>query len=693
MRSEQEIFDDLAALCISKGYIHAIAHFCFRDYVVRFEDELRPENMARLYSKSCLIRTEVTTLIGLMMRAPIDFFLPLPQTISDYIQRSEALLEELHYALAPTFANSFGKFIREPIFYGGESAYSFQYRDLAPLKYNADADWLRRRRGIDLKVGREVCRHVAALLNDRLMETLLGLKSRPMAEWTMLSAFAFSCDELAARAGQPVESVRAVAEAFATPESERNSTFTSLHDFKSAYAYPLIRKGPDDFLLLQPYGIAEALYETPFYWMCTDNGYRQTALRHRGEFTETFAAARLRRVFGAHRVFQNVEVFRSKGQAVGEIDVLMLFGNRAIVLQAKSKKLTLPARKGNDLLLQADFKAAVQDAVDQAMACAELLGDPSVTLRCRDGRVVPLAQRPRIVFPMSVVPDHYPALAFQARHFLKAEPNERVVSPLVTDVFALDAITEMLASPLRLLSYLNLRARFGDKFLANHEHTLLSHHLKRNLWLDSDVDMMLLNDDILVHLDIAMAVRRDGVSGAATPDGILTRFEATPFGRIIESIEDTPSPAAVDLGLMLLELGEDTVDALNKYVDRVLALTAADGQLHDASIGISAASSGLTVHCSALPNQEVEARLRAHCERRKYLQKANSWFGLALGSDGSVRLVAELVGPWQFDAARETAWGNAQAIRPMNSVVGKVGRNDPCPSGSGKKYKRCCIDR
>jgi hypothetical protein len=65
-------------------------------------------------------------------------------------------------------------------------------------------------------------------------------------------------------------------------------------------------------------------------------------------------------------------------------------------------------------------------------------------------------------------------------------------------------------------------------------------------------------------------------------------------------------------------------------------------------------------------------------------------FGLALGPDGSVRLVAELVGPWQFDAARETAWGNAPAMRPMNSVVGKVGRNDPCPCGSGKKYKRCC---
>ena len=33
-----EIFDDLAALCISKGYIHAIAIFCFsRVCTVRFE--------------------------------------------------------------------------------------------------------------------------------------------------------------------------------------------------------------------------------------------------------------------------------------------------------------------------------------------------------------------------------------------------------------------------------------------------------------------------------------------------------------------------------------------------------------------------------------------------------------------------------------------------------------------------------
>ncbi|HEX6984314.1 MAG TPA: SEC-C metal-binding domain-containing protein, partial [Planctomycetaceae bacterium] len=32
----------------------------------------------------------------------------------------------------------------------------------------------------------------------------------------------------------------------------------------------------------------------------------------------------------------------------------------------------------------------------------------------------------------------------------------------------------------------------------------------------------------------------------------------------------------------------------------------------------------------------------------------------------------------------------AKAVDPIKNVVPKVGRNDPCPCGSGKKYKKCC---
>jgi preprotein translocase subunit SecA len=33
--------------------------------------------------------------------------------------------------------------------------------------------------------------------------------------------------------------------------------------------------------------------------------------------------------------------------------------------------------------------------------------------------------------------------------------------------------------------------------------------------------------------------------------------------------------------------------------------------------------------------------------------------------------------------------GEIEKVRPVK-VAPKVGRNDPCPCGSGKKYKKCC---
>ena len=34
--------------------------------------------------------------------------------------------------------------------------------------------------------------------------------------------------------------------------------------------------------------------------------------------------------------------------------------------------------------------------------------------------------------------------------------------------------------------------------------------------------------------------------------------------------------------------------------------------------------------------------------------------------------------------------GTDPILRPSFTSANKVGRNDPCPCGSGKKYKKCC---
>jgi uncharacterized protein len=51
----------------------------------------------------------------------------------------------------------------------------------------------------------------------------------------------------------------------------------------------------------------------------------------------------------------------------------------------------------------------------------------------------------------------------------------------------------------------------------------------------------------------------------------------------------------------------------------------------------------------------------------------------------------DLIGPW---VEILNAWRVSQHLAgqpaPLAPSFGKVGRNDPCPCGSGKKYKKCC---
>ena len=707
-RTEGEVFADLAALCTSPGYAHAIAFFCFRDNMVLYTGELTPKDMANLRSPSALTRTEVATLVGLLVQEDIDWTLPSHETIGTYIDKTERLLEEMHQALSKPFfehlqsgkssssgPNPFSSaaMLREPIFYGGDSAYAFQYRDFAPQKYRNDNAWLQRNKGFDIDSAMAVVAAMDSILTEKKLSVLKTSSSLPPSEWTYLPGFALSMDDVVLQTGLEAKLVEAILDSMTLPAGERNASFSTLSEFNKTQATPLIRR-TDDFVLFQSYGLAEALYESPFYWMAADHEYAFTAFENRGRFTEEFSHECLSRVFGTAHVHTNVELIRKRGgERIGEIDVLVLFGARAIVLQAKSKRLTVEARKGNDLRLRDDFKKAVQDACDQAYLCCSALLAQDVQLTGKTGVSLVLPTRPKVAFPVCIVADHYPALAFQARQFLGYTATEAIPPPLATDVFGLDAITEMLNSPLRVLSYLDLRARFGEKLMQMHEHTLLSYHLRNNLWVDDKYDMMLLGDDIAADLDLAMAVRRDGAPGERTPDGILTRLEGSWVGNLIAEIERRPEEPIQDLGMLLLSINEAAVDAINEGVERIISKAQESASNHDFGISFGDASTGLTVNCNDRSLDDALERLSAHCRLKKYQQRADTWFGLVLAPEtGAVRGGMKLDEPW----ARNRTLNSLVRRAFKGGASGSVGRpkrikrNAPCPCGSGRKYKNCC---
>lgn len=705
LRAEQEIFDDLAALCTAPGYAHVVAYLSYRDNILRYSGEMLPKDMEHLFSPEHLIRTEIATLIGLLVKKSLDLTLPPPETLEAYLTKTETLLAELHEVLgAALFAGfdiktameggfhplSQGAALREPIFYGGESAYGFQYRDFAPQKYARDAEWLRANKGFSIADAKEVVRAIVSVQERKLREVLEGMSTRTSQERTVLPGLTFSAREVADQAGLPSDLTERILDAFALVPGAQNEGFRALNDFNVANACPLIPVVTGEFILFQCYTLVEALYEAPFYWMGADKAYAPESLKHRGQFTEEVSTQRLELVFGKENVHPNVHVLDSKGNELGEIDVLVLFGDRAIVLQAKSKRLTIEARKGHDKQIKDDFKKSVQDAYDQGVKCAAVMTNPQYEFRDAQSQKVLLPKSLKEIYLLCVVADHYPALNCQVEEFLNAKPTGAIQPPFILDVFALDAMTEMLPSPLHLLSYIKRRTAYTDKLFSGHELTILSYHLKLNLWIDDKFTRVVLGDDIATDLDIAMGARRDNVPGKRTPDGVLTRFPATTLGRLVERIEAKPDPGTIALGFALLTLSEDAVQRSSDAIDRILKLARRDGKHHDFTAGIDDGT-GITIHCNDDPSPLATRRLEYHCAKRKYLQKAKAWFGVCLSPrDGSIRFGLNLEFPWKADPDMvATIEGFETSMKKSRE---KIGRNDPCPCGSGRKYKKCCLD-
>lgn len=703
MASEDDIFAKLSSLCTSPGYIHALAFICFRDNMVGYAGQFSSECLLEKYSWDRLIRTEITTLIGLMVKAPIDYCLPDASTIQEYVDNTYSLLNLLHKSMvdfpsAPDFPietnaaqsellNS-GKMLREPIFYSGESAYSFQLRDLAVPKYAADNTWLESNKGFSIELARKVILTFTKLQNEKLTNTLYGLRDKLPAEWTLLDGFSLDTQSVSRACNEPPEKVAAVLSAFALEKSENNSSFRSLHDFNVITSTPLVRRDIDSYVLFEQRSLNQALYESPFYWMAADKHYVDLAMENRGTFSEEFVAQRLKAVFGDKDVFRGVQILETKDKTVTDADVLVLFGNRAVVVQLKSKKLTLEARRGNDGCIKADFQMGVQKAYDQGFVAADaLIHRQNKIFKTNEG----VLQIPDLkeVFIICALSELYPALAFQSNQFLKTKTTDAIRPPIVTDVFAIDAMTEMLDSPLWFISYIHRRSGYSHKLFVPDELTTLSYHLKRNLWLDDEYDLVHLSDDISCELDAAMTVRRENIPGKRTPEGILTKFVGSTIEMILKQVEARPEGAALDFAFTVLTCDEETTYRLSEGVDKILELSRTDGKGHDFSVCIrSDPPTGITIHCNDKPETVARLLLTNHCEKRKYMHRAATWFGISIHPRTKmIRFGISFQYPWKYNSRIESEVHDFLNLKRRR----KIGRNDLCPCGSGKKYKKCCL--
>ncbi|WP_151732430.1 NERD domain-containing protein [Acinetobacter ursingii] len=388
--SEKELIQKLSELCKKPGYIHALALYTLKSFFILYEEKLRKSDIAKANSRDNLIRNEQNLLLLLLGNHVDETQLTLEE-ITTYIEETRVILNEIHQSINNNiFKNVFQNkekikdergFFQEPevwreaIFYVAESAYYFQYKELIYLKFINDNDWFKKNKGFNISEGLAIIETIHNLLD---LKRSIGILNSDKNLRTVEN-FSFTVDELIKlNSTLDFKIVEGFIQAFLRPKDDANE-ISKIDDFNILTATPIIGLEQEVYFIAHMYSLYESFYESPFYWMNADKKYCSIANKNRGDFTENIAESFLLRVFGRHNVYKNINIYDGKDK-LSEIDVLVVFSNYAIILQAKSKKLTLLSKQGNEISLQKDFKLAIQDSYDQALICSKSITNSNYKL-------------------------------------------------------------------------------------------------------------------------------------------------------------------------------------------------------------------------------------------------------------------------------------------------------------------------
>lgn len=680
-RSGPEIFEDLRVLAQSDGALHEISAMLYRDWVVTIDmvEGRIIDDPGHRWSISKLNKNEFLLLLGLMTQSDHDRTYQIVTADQTFAERADKLLREFHDRVLedvgisfdpetktmPDRADSLGYLARESIYYGAESFYVHQFLKFGRQRYREDMDWLLRNVGASIRPLLDIAKHIVDQVNKQMNGTLHARQlGHEFNNGDLTNSMLISKADLRAKFGDKAD---AFTRKFVTPISGVNEGFTDPFAINQLAISPIIELG--DYLYVpHQYRLMESLYESPFYWMVADKTYEDTHSKHRGAFLEATASQIFQSVFGKENVFENVLVHRGGKDEVGEIDVLVLYGEFAIVVQAKSKRVTLKARAGDLSALNKDFNDAIQTPYTQALKCIEAIKADG-TCTTKDGKRLELHGLPRI-FPMVVLSDPFPASTFLSRTMLKQEEG---IAPVIWDIGVLDCVARILPTPVELLFYLKSRSDVFANVMSDSEYNFLGYHLKAKLALGDDADFMMLERDFASSIDDFM-ISADVGAPSKRPIGILERLEMPVISELLTDLKQAPPEVAsvvIDLydfsGAMLKDMSATIVDVRNEI--------RATGKTIKA-FSVLTESGGITYAVTRDWNRNAAAAAEAIGVKNKYEQKRDRWYVIVdcVKTDRPVDGLAPLVWPWKDDpeAAKQAEMANQMfTTRQVPRIVGQ----------------------
>ena len=704
-RAEREVIAELESLSQNDGFIYTFCGLVLNSLF------MSPDEVADFNWDQRLNVQELAFLLGLMVKRPLTLTIPLsPERSETQFNTTLGLFRELHsaYGFSPgspyieTRQNledyvqyydgwmDSGRGMVEPIFYGGEGAYDFQYLEMAERRYRDDRNWLEHHLGTSFDVILEIARQLTQLSTARVNSTRFEESFETLCS-QYLEIFSFSPEDISNVADDAIDNFL---QAFSLTPGEENNGIGTIGDYNRVHSHPVIQLEHDKFFLPISLNLAESIYESPYYWMLEDRDYKETAFSNRGMATELIGFELLKQVFDEDKIYRGVNI-RNRKDDVTDIDVLAVEGSKALIVQAKSKKLTVASRRGEGASLKSDFQSAVQEAYDQALVSRKSVLEDGTSLTVDGKRIDQVIEAVDEAYIICLTGDHYPAVTMQLETYLQREETDPY--PIAMSIFDLDTVTFYLADPFDFLYYLRQRTIHATHFKSDSEMALLAFHLSRKLVPPEQSSVTLVPSGFAQLIDAHFPAAKGHWPESGASDRLIHQWRNERYEKLLADVKMIDDPNRLDIIFLLYDLAGSRGDTLFEGVDRVRQSTLRDHGIHIASVFLPGGKSGISFvsypkHSSYKEAQLFQEQFKGLAIAERHKNEADEWLAFSICSDSSMSFDFLCLNKesWRPDSNLDNlAETLLKSQRHINVQGRKIGRNDPCLCGSGRKYKRC----
>lgn len=469
--------------------------------------------------------------------------------------------------------------------------------------------------------------------------------------------FLFRISELEDVFGSEV--TRCFVNRFGARMGEINRNFLEPKDFNELNAKPILIVDDEFVFIPVPMLLFQAPLKTLHYDLIQDSTYHQKYEAQRGEYLEKNVCNCFGRIFGFPNLYSNLRYGPGEQD---EVDLLIRFDTKLLIVECKSKSLTLPARQGSPTDIDNDFTKAVQAAYDQARrARGYILRNKEAEFRMRNGgKLVIGSESINEIFLVCLLSESFSFLATDLSGILKKDSSDPY--PWAVCLRDLESASEYLQDPYLFMHFLRRRLPLHGKVLSPDELDYFGSYLVDGLYFQ---EAFKRGATVVFLVGYTEQFDKDYLRriGRLKFAQVGTTWSNPAFENLLGSIKLIGAKGHSDIILTLLDMDSKSRDLLIKYIVDMVEKVRGDGRRHDFTLifgkfGISFVA--MTRRCG------LQDRVLGEAVLKKYRYKPSVWLGLGRDVSDDHYLVNEFVYleyDWKYDPKIEEAAGHLKGKR------------------------------